>query len=137
MSLLTSDISGFLSPFTPAVATRSSPISSFDDDSKRKKVFDHLIDWGSAAQNGVNPFEFPAPTLASVKTAVKLVTEIGYPVPDAPSVVPNGDGGISFEWEKGSSLLHMDIDDLGNIEITIFSGVKIVYSHYFDARLFQ
>lgn len=140
MSLLISAVTtGFLSAYTPAVTTRSTPMSVSRTDvvpsTKNKTVFDHLIDWGMAAQSGVNPFEFPAPTLSSVNMAVKLITDTR--LPDSPSVAPNGDGGISFEWEQGSMLLHMNIDEQGNVETTLFSGTKIVYSQDFEARFFQ
>jgi hypothetical protein len=140
MSLLISAITtGFLTAYTPAVTTRSTPVSVSCTDAvpseKNKTVFDDLIDWGLAAQSGVNRFEFPAPTLASVNMAVKLITDARFP--DSPSVAPNGDGGISFEWEQGLMLLHLNIDDQGNIEATLFSGPKIVYSQEFEARFFQ
>jgi hypothetical protein len=139
MSLLISAITtGFLSTYKPAVATRSTPYSYHINaarSDKSRKVVDDLIDWGMAAQSGENPFEFPAPTLVSVHTAVRLVTHFG--LPEAFSVAPNGDGGVSFESEEGSTLLHLDIDEFGNLEITIFSGAKVIHSRNFEARDLQ
>ena len=98
MSLISAAI-GISTHCSPAVSTRSSPMSAFVSASSAsiaaREIADrHLIDWGTAARTGYNPYDFPAPTLVSVNTAVKLFTT--FPMPDAPSVVPNGDGGISL-----------------------------------------
>jgi hypothetical protein len=83
----------------------------------------------------MNPYEFPAPTLVSVNTAVKLLTM--FRMPEAPSVVPNGDGGISFEWERGTTLVGIEIDQAGGVRQTIFEGARLAYSQDFDASFFK
>lgn len=139
MSLISAAI-GISTLCSPAVATRSSPTSAFVSVSSAsmaaREIADrHLIDWGIAARTGVNPYEFPAPSLVSVNTAVKLLTT--FPMPEAPSVVPNGDGGISFEWERGEMLVGIEIDREGGVRQTIFQGAKLVYSQDFDASFFK
>jgi hypothetical protein len=101
----------------------------------KELVGKQLVEWSVIAQSGNNPFEFPSPTLASIGVTGKLINTIS--MPNSPSVAPNGDGGISFEWEQGSMLLHMNIDEQGNVETTLFSGAKIVYSQELEARFFQ
>lgn len=139
MSLISAAI-GVSTLCTPAVGTRSSPASAFVSATSismnAREIADrHLIDWGIAARMGINPYDFPAPTLASINTAVKLLTTL--PMPEAPSVVPNGDGGISFEWERGQMLVGIEIDQGGGVRQTIFLGARLVHSQDFDASFFK
>jgi hypothetical protein len=94
-----------------------------------------LVGWGADAQAGVNPFEFPAPTVVSIGSALKLLASLK--TPDAPSVAPNGDGGVSFEWEHGENLHGIEVDDQGGVRETIFKGAKLIYSQDFEASLLR
>jgi len=114
-----------------SIALVSTPVPAAWKDAIESK----LVGWGADAQAGVNPFEFPAPTLASIGSALKLLA--GLKTPDAPSVAPNGDGGVSFEWEHGENLHGIEVDDQGGVRETIFRGAKLVYSQDFEASLLR
>jgi hypothetical protein len=94
-----------------------------------------LLGWGADAQAGVNPFEFPAPTVASIGSALRLLASLK--TPDAPSMSPNGDGGVSFEWEHGENLHGIEVDNQGGARETIFKGAKLIYSQDFEASLLR
>jgi hypothetical protein len=114
-----------------SVALVSVPVSA----SWKEAIERKLVGWGADAQAGVNPFEFPAPTLASVGSTLKLLASLK--TPDAPGVCPNGDGGVSFEWEHGENLHGVEVDDQGGVRETIFRGAKLIYSQDFEASLLR
>ncbi len=114
-----------------SVALVNAPVSASWKDAIERK----LVGWGADAQAGVNPFEFPSPTAASVGSALKVLASLK--TPDAPSVAPNGDGGVSFEWEHGENLHGIEVDEQGGVRETIFRGAKLIYSQDFEASLLR
>jgi hypothetical protein len=51
--------------------------------------------------------------------------DAGWPVADR--ITPNGDGGISFEWERGSALYKTEILQNGDVQETYFDGPNLVW----------
>ena len=85
-----------------------------------------LIEWGrdpsQLEDDGVT-----APTRAVVNRANELARELrdgGVPPPNR--AVTNGDGGIVFEWWKGSVFEQIEIADDGSITVTRIVDAQVV-----------
>ena len=76
-----------------------------------KKLFQLLAlphDWDS--------YGSPPPSEVAVKTAGRLILDIGLDYFVSPRIVPVSGGGVQLEWRVGSRELEIEINDEGSAE---------------------
>ena len=91
-----------------------------------------LIEWGRNPEELADDDLVP-PSHAAVDSAVRKAQEWrdareydnGF-VPSPQWVVPNGDGGIVFEWREESTSAVVEVFDDGSAECAIFEDNKLV-----------
>lgn len=78
----------------------------------------------------IGDVEFEAPTEMLCLTAVTLAVQLrdaGY----APArIVPDGDGGVSFEWHIGTKCVLVNLLRSNEIETLMFENCKLVSRGY-------
>jgi hypothetical protein len=126
-----------MSTYSPVIQTRSADDSSLASEVQNREAFRdqwdniiayRLVEWGKHAQQGMQVDEFPGPTQASVRSAIEKVREwIGDGLDAADRITPNGDGGISFEWERGAVLYKTEALSDGQIQETLFDGPTLIW----------
>ena len=92
----------------------------------QKVIDDQLIEWGNdpsrLEDDGIEP-----PSGAIIRLAYDRVQKMrgeGWPPPLR--VVPDGDGGIAFEWKDGPASCSIEIADDGSIELITFENSRLV-----------
>lgn len=68
--------------------------------------------------------ETSPPTAAAIDAASCLAGLPDRPPPDR--IVPNGDGGIVFEWWEGKAFETLEVSDRGDVEFCLFIDCKLV-----------
>ena len=123
--------SGLATEYLPVIPTRTAGDSSLAssaaplDKNAWDEVINHkLIEWGMQAEHGVEGDEFAMPTKASVRAAIELISSVNLPISDR--TLPNGDGGISLEWEQGEGLFKVEILFDGRLQQTAYQGARLV-----------
>ena len=131
MTMLIDTISGGFSGMSTTAATDDSLVSSNAATKEQAwaQLIDHqLLDWALAPQR-LGDGHFIAPSNTSLHRALKLAQVLrntDFDVPDR--IVPNGNAGITFEWEAGSVFHTFDVAENGTIEQTIFKDGAMMYS---------
>ena len=83
------------------------------------------VDPAELDDDGVEP-----PTADTVRLALTAAGGLRENGVDAPgTVVPNGDGGISFRWRTGETTWTVEIEDDGAIESSLLFNGKLVSQH--------
>ncbi len=92
----------------------------------KQVIDDQLIEWGKdpsrLEDDGIEP-----PSGAIIGLACDLVRTMrdkGLPPPLR--VVPDGDGGIAFEWKNGPVFQTIEIEEDGSIELITFENSRLV-----------
>jgi hypothetical protein len=97
------------------------------------EVIDYrLIEWGRDPSQ-LDDENFQAPSLEIISLACRVAREMraaGLPAPLR--VVPNGDGGITFEHKAGRVFETIEIDEDGSIELVTFADSKLVFRQRFE-----
>ena len=92
-----------------------------------KVIDEQLIEWardpGQLEDDGIEPPSRPIISLAC--ELVRTMRDNGCPRPLR--VVPNGDGGITFERKDGSLFQAIEIQEDGTIEFTVFENSRLVF----------
>lgn len=90
------------------------------------KVIDQLLDWFRNPQELADE-DFLPPSKQVIKRVCDFVvaSQDGR-LPSPLRVVPDGDGGISFEWHWGSHFQTINFDDDGSVELLQFEDCKLV-----------
>lgn len=93
----------------------------------RRLVDQRLIEWGRASGHAPSDDDVEPPSPRAVRLTYEVIERLVAEGADAPTrAVPNGTGGISFEWESGPILWRMEIGDDGSIDSMLFDGAKLV-----------
>lgn len=94
---------------------------------KWDNILDHvLVEWGRDPSSLGDEDFFP-PSTQVVGLACELAQYFRDSESPAPSrVVPDGDGGIAFEWDSGELSLALEIDDELNVEGLTFQNHRLV-----------
>jgi hypothetical protein len=98
-----------------------------------KRLLDtKLMNWGRDAHLPDDD-AFERPTKASVNTACHLVQQFLQMGSITPTrLTPNGDGGVSFEWELGEHLIQVEVLKTGRLRRIYFVGSQMVSHHGFN-----
>jgi len=87
-------------------------------------INDCLIEWAKNPDNLRRP-DFDPPTRSAVNTACNLALQLKDCSP-VPAVLPDGGGGICFEWRKGDYSASINIYPDGHDELVEFSDGRLV-----------
>jgi len=85
-----------------------------------------LIEWGRNPQELEDDYVIP-PSFAVIKDACKVAKSMrnkGFPVPLR--VVPNGEGGVVFEWWAGPIFQTIEISCNGTLEAVTYENSRLV-----------
>ncbi|NQT41347.1 MAG: hypothetical protein HQ581_27915 [Planctomycetes bacterium] len=95
----------------------------------KRVIDDQLIEWGMDPDQ-LEDEGIEAPSRKIISRAWDLARRMrdgGAPPPLR--VVPNGDGGITFEWKDGPVFETIELEDDGSIEIIKFVDSEVVSRH--------
>lgn len=99
-----------------------------DHERWRDVINEPLIDWGKdpgQLDDGIiRPPSREIVTLAS-EYGMMVLRENRVPAPD--NVVPDGDGGIAFNWYSDNDLTTIEFGEDGTIELIVFEKSKIIH----------
>lgn len=86
-----------------------------------------LIEWGRNPALLQDEAVIP-PTREALATAFKLARRLEKDRPQAPPsrTMPDGDGGVVFEWRRGCRLDALEISDQGAVEFLTFIDDRLV-----------
>lgn len=117
--------------YTPVVATTAAErgaLSPSETQWKQRTCWQAIIDgklieWGRNSLHGSDVEEVVPPSKLSVTTAAQIACIMrdrsGFP---PTTVVPDGDGGIVFEWQYGPFLMRAEFLEGGGVEVTEFEN---------------
>jgi hypothetical protein len=91
------------------------------------KLNDSLIDWGLHCEENDegDGLEWPSrPLLASAYSLACAMRDAEVPAPS--SIVPDGEGGVAFEWRAGSYFTKIELGKDGSSEFLAFDNGKLV-----------
>jgi hypothetical protein len=90
------------------------------------KLTDSLIAWGlRSAEDDDDGLEWPSRSLLA--SAYRLACKMRNTNVPAPSnTVPNGEGGIAFEWRAGPFFTKIEVGKDGSLEFLSFNHGKLV-----------
>ena len=92
----------------------------------QKVIDDRLIEWGKdpsrLEDDGIEAPSRPIIVLAC--RVARVMRDAGKPPPLR--VVPDGDGGIAFEWKDGPASHAIEIEEDGSIEMITFENYRLV-----------
>ena len=95
-----------------------------------EKVIDYqLVEWGRDpsvfADDGLEPPSID--TIALARKVAVVLREHGWESPQR--VIPDGEGGMAFEWADGPVFESVDIGADGTVEQTVFRDCKLTALH--------
>ena len=86
-----------------------------------------LIEWGRGL-DGLECDDIRPPSAVSIRAAIDIARFMRDEAESAPvRVVPNGEGGIVFEWAEGREFETVEIDEEGLVEICRFVDSRLVF----------
>lgn len=87
----------------------------------------HLIEWGRNPRYFDNA-EITAPSKISIDKATQFARcrKQDGSMPGPMRVVPDGDGGIAFEFSIGDSFVSIDVGEEGRIVLNVFRDCKLL-----------
>lgn len=90
-------------------------------------INDRLVEWGRNPQT-FDEDDLVPPTADAIRKACKLATcyRDDGGVPPALRVLPDGDGGIVFEWRHGEEFLSLEITPDEEPILNVFKNCKLV-----------
>lgn len=92
-----------------------------------------LIEWGKDPSIVADPHEgIHAPTPPSIRIATQLALMMrdgGQPPPTR--IVPDGEGGITFERHAGSGFQSLEVASTGLIEFLLFKDCRLLARQHF------
>lgn len=104
----------------------------FDDESPRDKLLSALATFGEE-HGRTDEDGLVWPSDSSITIAYRLIDTFSddpaVPLPEY--TVPNGDGGILFEWNRGPSAIHIEIDEHGSMELVTYQDGMTVLAETF------
>ena len=90
-------------------------------------VIDKLLDWLQNPQELADD-DFVPPSTDLIKKACNIAVAFrDEQLPSPLRIVPDGDGGISFEWRRGVLFETINFDGDGGIEWLKFEDCKLVH----------
>ena len=90
------------------------------------ELTDPLIEWPLRCDEDNDGLGWPSRSvLASAYSLACKMRNLGEPVPS--NIVPNGDGGVVFEWRGGPTYIKVEIDKDGSGECLGFTHGTLVF----------
>ena len=133
--------STIVSPFSPnrfartRVDDRNFASEAIETDRRRdgwRKILDVLGDWLSDPSS-VEDDGITAPTKPLIQRSMRFVDWcMGQDVSPPMRVVPSPDGGVVFEWWRGSSVRYIEIDPTGATEEVEYVRGRLVTQQSID-----
>jgi hypothetical protein len=93
-----------------------------------KMMDDKLLSWFGphVDERDEDGLEWPSrASLASAYNLAKALRGSGAPAPSG--VVPNGEGGVAFEWRQGKLFASLEVKKNAPPEIMVFEGSRLLH----------
>jgi hypothetical protein len=93
------------------------------------QLTDSLVGWGLRyAEDDDDELEWPSRSLlASAYSLARRMRDQDVPAPS--NIVPNGEGGVAFEWRAGRLFTEIEVAKDGSSEFLAFDHGKLVLRH--------
>lgn len=130
--MTTIDRSIELSTGFPAVETTAGAdaqlVSTAADFHKRQWAIwldDYLIEWGQRPEL-VADGELRPPTQAALSAACRIAMEWADNTPAPHRIIPDGEGGLVFEWRSDNRFVSAEITATGSCEFLTFDDGRLI-----------
>jgi hypothetical protein len=122
-NLISEDFEMFASPRS---AEMSITVFDIDHEEAWNEIIDYkLLEWRNECE-GFEDGEYEPPSLKAIDAGIRLAQVLKKQTIAPPQrVVPDGDGGISFEFKQDRELVTFEIDAEGNIEAYHFRDAML------------
>jgi hypothetical protein len=90
------------------------------------QIFKKLGEWGREPGK-IDEDDLEFPSYDAISEAIAIIQRVNHRETEpAPSIVPDGEGGIAIRWSSGDDLQTLQISGDGHIEYLRFRGSRLV-----------